>query len=275
MDEIESMKIVKKLIKSFMKLLIPAVIFGIIAGMLDENNIFNTILNIILAPIIEIEFILLIVIFNLFIYSVYTKICIFMNSKLNIVKNEDYTRDWELKYSPAIISLILDLQIVSFKDYTAMILYLCYRKYIDLYEENGEFKIKIINEEIQELNPHEQYVYRCVNGSGFSENKFEKLIIEDAVNLNLISIENGEIKRTSKGEQEAKLWKGIKNYIHDYTLISEKNIDHIELLNEYIPYAIALDEAKSIEKFVSENENYRNLIYRFYNEKKKGVNLKK
>ena len=50
--------------------------------------------------------------------------------------------------------------------------------------------------------------------------------------------------------------------------ISDKDIKHMEILHEYIPYAIALDEANSIEKFIAQNENYRNLIYRFSNRRK-------
>ena len=108
-------------------------------------------------------------------------------------------------------------------------------------------------------------MYRCIKGSAFDEDKFMKLIIEDAVNLQLISTINGKIERTSKGEKEATLWKGFKNYIHDYTLISDKDIKHMEILHEYIPYAIALEEADCIEKFIAQNEKYRKLIYSFSN----------
>ena len=52
----------------------------------------------------------------------------------------------EIKYSPAIISLILDLNISYYKDYTATILYLCYRKYIEeicnLIEKAKQFNCK-------------------------------------------------------------------------------------------------------------------------------------
>jgi len=138
-----------------------------------------------------------------------------------------------------------------------------------MYKENDDIKIKIINKDVKNLNPHEQYVYRCINASGFNQTKFEKLILEDARDLGLISFYKGNIKRTPKGKNEARLWKGFKKYIHDYTLISEKDIEHMTILNEYIPYAIALDEAKNIEKFIAEDENYRNLIYKFYNREDK------
>ena len=47
----------------------------------------------------------------------------------------------------------------------------------------------------------------------------------------------------------------------EYTLISDKQLQHIATLENYIPYAIALNEASSIEKFIEENNVYRKLIY--------------
>ncbi len=67
--------------------------------------------------------------------------------------------------------------------------------------------------------------------------------------------------RTKKGNEEAKKWSGLKSYLSNYTLISEKNLEDIIIFDDYIPYAIALNEAKSIEKFIENNENYRVLIY--------------
>ena len=264
MDEIEYVKIMKKLIKILIVFIFPTLIIGVIVKMLDENTIVKNLFDPILIIFMYIESVIILILIPLLLFNGINKIINLIKVRKNVSRNKDYLRDIEIKYSPAIISLILDLYISDFKDYTATILYLCYRKYIDLYDENGDVKFKIIEENVQDLNPHEQYVYRCIQGSGFDETKFKKLIIEDAKNLQLISINNGKIKRTPKGENEAKLWKGFKNYIHDYTLISEKDIKHMVILNEYIPYAIALDEAKNIEKFIAEDEVYRNLIYRFY-----------
>lgn len=261
MDEMEIVKIIKKLIKIFAMLLLPLLIIGFIQLLLNGNIILNFIVNI----LIKIEFLIISIVIPMILYSGISKFLNSVNSKANIAENKGYIRDIEIKYSPAIISLILDLQLSYFKDYTAMILYLCYRKYLDTYKDNNEIKFKIIEENIQDLNSHEQYVYRCIQASGFNEIKFKELVIEDARNLGLISSNNGKIQRTKKGENEAQLWRGFKNYIHDYTLISEKDIEHMVILNEYIPYAIALDEAKNIEKFIAEDENYRNLIYKFYN----------
>ena len=52
-----------------------------------------------------------------------------------------------------------------------------------------------------------------------------------------------------------------KNYIKEYTLMKDKEIDYIQILEDYIPYAISLDEADTIEEFIKYNEEYRDLIY--------------
>ena len=266
MDEIENVRLMKKLLKVFGIFLLP--IIGLILIMTKEDSILNNIFIFLIYMLGIIEIWILIILIPKIICVCIFKLQNFLKPQMNISKNKEYVRDIEIKYSPAIISLILDLHISYFKDYTATILYLCYRKYLEIFTENNEIKFKILEEDERDLNPHEQYVYRCIKGSAFNEDKFKKLIIEDAVNLQLISTTNGKIERTSKGEKEATLWKGFKNYIHDYTLISDKDIKHMGILDEYIPYAIALDEANSIEKFIAQNENYRNLIYRFSNRRK-------
>lgn len=266
MDEIENVRLMKKLLKVFGIFLLP--IIGLISIMTKEDSILNNIFIFLIYMLGIIEIWILIILIPKIICVCIFKLQNFLKPQMNISKNKEYVRDIEIKYSPAIISLILDLHISYYKDYTATILYLCYRKYLEIFTENNEIKFKILEEDERDLNPHEQYVYRCIKGSAFDEDKFMKLIIEDAVNLQLISTTNEKIERTSKGEKEATLWKGFKNYIHDYTLISDKDIKHMEILHEYIPYAIALDEANSIEKFIAQNENYRNLIYRFSNRRK-------
>ena len=265
MDEIEKIKIIKKMLKVFIMLLVPVVILSLILSLIKKNFIFNVILSFFINTLLIIDFFILMILIPITIHACIYKLKNFTNSKMNISRNKDYVRNIEIKYSPAIISLILDLNISYYKDYTATILYLCYRKYIQVFTENDEIKFKILEENINDLNPHEQYIYRCIMGSAFNEDKFKKLIIEDAINLHLISNTNGKIRRTCKGEEEATLWKGFKNYIHDYTLISDKDIKHIEILDEYIPYAIALEEADCIEKFIAQNEKYRKLIYSFSN----------
>lgn len=74
-------------------------------------------------------------------------------------------------------------------------------------------------------------------------------------------VEKAEYKRTENGKKLAQLFNALKKYIKEYTLIKDKNIDYIQLLEEYIPYAIALDEANTIEEYIKNNEDYRDLIY--------------
>jgi uncharacterized membrane protein len=77
--------------------------------------------------------------------------------------------------------------------------------------------------------------------------------------LKKYEIENYE--RTQKGEEEAAKWSGMKKYLSDYTLIAERELNEIVIFEEYIPYAIALNEATTIEKYIENNDAYRKLIY--------------
>lgn len=72
---------------------------------------------------------------------------------------------------------------------------------------------------------------------------------------------NESYHRTELGEVEAKKWTGVKNYLKDYTMISERDLKDTVLFDDYIPYAISLNEAKNIEKYIENNEAYRKLIY--------------
>lgn len=232
----------------------------------------------------------------------------------NIEKN--YIRDIPENYSPSIASLIYDLKIDVYKDYTATILYLCTKKYIDIEKSGDTYKITPGERtDYSKLGKCEQYVLnKIINDDNFDENKFKQIIIDEAqqkelitdklhsrkmkwifiiaiclilciicykINMYLfvfyISIvpvsigayhelqkeygKNTEYIRTKKGNEVARLLGGLKNYIEDYTLIKDKEIDYIQILEEYIPYAISLGEANTIEKFIKYNEKYRDLIY--------------
>ena len=69
-------------------------------------------------------------------------------------------------------------------------------------------------------------------------------------------------KITSKGKQELKKIKAFKKFIKDYTLIKEKDIEHIQILEEYIPYSLSLGASPQVEEYIKQNEIYRNLIYK-------------
>lgn len=67
--------------------------------------------------------------------------------------------------------------------------------------------------------------------------------------------------RTSIGNVEARRWSGVKNFLNSFTLMDQKNLNDIKLYDDYIPYAIALNEAKNIEKYIENNDSYRELIF--------------
>ena len=54
----------------------------------------------------------------------------------------------------------------------------------------------------------------------------------------------------------------LKNYIREYTLLNEKDFNYIQLIDKYIPYALALGEASKIEDlyFIEENDFFKRFI---------------
>lgn len=229
-----------------------------------------------------------------------------------------YIRDLPNHYSPAISSLIYDLKIDVYKDYTATILYLCIKGYINLVKDGETYKVKIVKQKnISNLGRCEKYVLDIVaNKNKFDENKFKKEILKEAQEMELITDKkhskigrlililivafilliityninkfvfiflisilgaisyagyyiksinfetvDTEYVRTKNGKDFALLLNGLKKYIKDYTLIKDKDIDYIQILENYIPYALALDEADAVEDFIKSNEEYRDLIY--------------
>lgn len=69
-------------------------------------------------------------------------------------------------------------------------------------------------------------------------------------------------KHTKKGKQELKKIKAFKKFIQDYTLMEEKDIGHVQTLEEYIPYSLSLGMSPQVEEYIKKNEIYRNLIYK-------------
>ena len=65
----------------------------------------------------------------------------------------------------------------------------------------------------------------------------------------------------NKGKKELKKIKNLKNFMKQYTLIYEKDIEYVMTLEGYIPYTLSLGISKKIEEYISNNEKYRNLIY--------------
>jgi len=67
---------------------------------------------------------------------------------------------------------------------------------------------------------------------------------------------------TDKGKQERQNLIGLKSFMEDYTLIGEKNIEYVEILEGYIPYGLVLGITGEIEKFIINNDTYRSFIYK-------------
>ena len=74
---------------------------------------------------------------------------------------------------------------------------------------------------------------------------------------------NKKYKRTLKGESLAKKAKGLKKFLKDYTLINEKDIDYTKVTDRYLGFAIAINEAKNIEKLYIENGEFLSEYIKF------------
>ncbi len=59
------------------------------------------------------------------------------------------------------------------------------------------------------------------------------------------------VRRTAKGEKAARQLYGIKNYIHDFTILGEATRDKVVLWNDFLVYAIVLEENTDIIKEIS------------------------
>ena len=319
MDEIDWIKIVKKAVILCAKICggfaILLVCYGLVGGLNDWVAIGALL---VFATLITIG----IPLFFGILYSILIIIQKILNSGRTVIKfDKEYVRDLPKHCSPAISSLIYDLKIDVYKDYTATILYLCTKKYLVMKKEGDIYKVKVEEQkDLSNLDRCEKYVVDIIqNKNVFDENKFKQEIIKEAQERNLITdkkygkkdkiiltllvgigllmityninkilfaillsiiwitsyaviaifqinqenhyIIDTEYIRTKDGEKMALLLKGLKYYIKEYTLIKEKNIDYIQILEDYIPYAIALDEAEAIEEYIKHNEEYRDFIY--------------
>lgn len=323
MDEIDWLKSTKKAVILFTKVFGGFAIFfaimPLLAGFEHGWDYTNALLFIALPIGVGLPAILVICYFILIIFS---KI---LNSGRTVIDfDKGYIRDLPKHCSPAISSLIYDLKIDVYKDYTATILYLCIKKYLNLVKDGDTYKLELVKQQdYSNLGRCEKYILDIINNKiKFDENQFKKEIIKEAQEKELITDKkhskitklllililiissliityninkivftilfsiigaiayagyfifkaksktqitfdfvNTEYIRTEDGKNIALLLNGLKRYIKEYTLIKEKEIDYIQILENYIPYALALDEAYAVEEFIKYNEEYRDLIY--------------
>ena len=76
------------------------------------------------------------------------------------------------------------------------------------------------------------------NGLGYAVN-LSIIILDVIVCIYLLKKLKRRIILTKKGQLEYKKAKGLKNYIIDYSLVDDKDIDSIEIWEEYLIYATA------------------------------------
>lgn len=69
---------------------------------------------------------------------------------------------------------------------------------------------------------------------------------------------NNSLKRTEKGEKLASEIQGMKNFIHDFSLLNEVSKDNLALWDDFLIYAIVLEEN---EKIVEEVLNSKGINY--------------
>lgn len=109
-------------------------------------------------------------------------------SKVNMKDWVQYYRDLPGNYSPAIVSILCDFQEELHKDLPAMILNLCANGYINITQENDDYKFTSTNKDTSFLSLNEKYVldYILGNNKKFDNDAWNAMVIQDAKTLNLI-----------------------------------------------------------------------------------------
>ena len=219
-------------------------------------------------------------------------------------------RDINVKYTPAIVSMLYDNRIETSKDITAVILNLSLKGYISINKDrDGKYKIKP-NLQSNPINnimcPEEKYVYEwLIQNKKFNFVEWVNIIKKEYNKANFVKTESKSKKRNSTislivfiisimlyftevlilliyyldnilavvigvfivpmvmimtvitvnkistnsfvnnwGNEEVTKWTKFKRFMHNYTLIDDKNPEAIAIYEKYIPYSIALNVNK-------------------------------
>lgn len=317
MDEIDWINNSKKALIRITKIFMLAGVFFAIFALTNSKNDWEDKKIMVLASLLIATVMPVILVICFVIIYFFAKL--FNSGRPVINFDKGYIRELPKHCSPAICSLIYDLKIDVYKDYTATVLYLCIKKYINLIKDGDSYKLEVIDgKDYSNLGICEEYVLDTIRGKYiFDENKFKQNIIIESKLKELMTNKNDEkkyqiaaiciviilvlyvlfatkdiglsivfivcgvfmvwlgersvksyvpvvdtdYKRTKDGKKIAILLGGLKRYIKDYTLIKEKEIEYVKILEDYIPYALALGEADAVEEFVKYHEQYRDLIY--------------
>ena len=80
--------------------------------------------------------------------------------------------------------------------------------------------------------------------------------------LRIISPDTSRYISTKEGRKASNEMKELKNFLKDYTLLKEKEINYLNLADRYLPFAIALGENEKIEnKYIINNDYISKYIY--------------
>ena len=67
--------------------------------------------------------------------------------------------------------------------------------------------------------------------------------------------------RTNKGKELALKFKGLKNFLKDYTLLSERDINYINISDRYLPFSLGLGVANKLENsYIEYNKLISNYV---------------
>lgn len=83
---------------------------------------------------------------------------------------------------------------------------------------------------------------------------------------------NNRYERTKEGEILVEQIAGIKNYIHDFSLLSEKDKENIALWEDFLIYAVVLEENETI---INNIYSYRNINSNILNNIKRIIDVSK
>lgn len=105
-----------------------------------------------------------------------------------IITTKQYFREISQEYTPAMVSILYDLKVEVYKDYTATIIDLCIKGYLKLKpNEENQYEILTIPKDISNLKSDEEYVYSCFySHEKFDGDVFKKKAFSEVEKLGLI-----------------------------------------------------------------------------------------
>ena len=278
--------------------------------------------------IILIMYIILQVISDLLIELLYRLIIKFKN--INSYKSiGELERNINVKYTPAMVSMLYDNRIEPRKDIIAILLNLNLKGYISFYKDkkDGKYKIKpkLQDNSIENMCIEEKYIYEwLIENKKFNfvewvniiKNEYNKLnflksrenktkniiliimmfvytiayvievgilakyysdntivlllgfIIIPLVMIITIMITNNMLKNSfiyNYSNNEVQKWTKFKRFMHNYTLIEDKNLEAIAIYEKYMPYSMALNVNKKYKNIwkdiVPKKERFKIMLH--------------